>query len=66
MRQKPRYVIYQGKLPMEIDFGKTVQQDYKLIKAFPKEINVYERIDRITENPKNKGAGIKDTDTSVR
>lgn len=66
MRQEPRYVIYQGDLPVEIDFGKMMQQDYKLIKAFPKEINVYERIDRLTENPKNKGAGIKDASTSVR
>lgn len=66
MRQEPRYVIYQGDLPLELDFGKTMKDDYKLIKAFPRNINVYERINRLTENPKNKGASIKNADTSVR
>ncbi len=63
MQQEPRYVIYQGDLPLQLDFGKTMQQDYQIIKSFPREINVYERIDRFSEKPMNGGT---DADTSAQ
>lgn len=45
MKQHPKYVIYQGALPLDLEFGKTVKRQYQLVKRFPKQINIYERID---------------------
>ena len=51
LRQSPRFIIYQGELPLEMDFSQKVWQNYKVVKTFPKQIHIYERIERFSEKP---------------
>ena len=43
LRQAPKYIIFEGELPRELPFGKTVKQDYRKVKTFEEDIHVYER-----------------------